>query len=236
MTAKIPKAVLNEGKILIYNCILDKRIAADYEKGMKKKIITGKEIVFASPGEAEAILEKHPFSHLIISGSSLSSLDSAPWDDELSMVISHFIEQNGAILGICYGHQILAAYFLGKSCLKRMDQPEFGWNPVKLQKNLLFKGVDSEIFCHIHYDSVAFLSSDFSVIAENEFGIQGFQYKSCRVFGLQFHPDFDFQQTITIFKELRKTEPEFDKYLINREPDSNTDTDGAGILTNFVTN
>ena len=230
------KAVLNEGKILIYNCILDKKIAADYERGMKEKINTGKEIVFISPGEAEAILNKHSFSHLIISGSSLSSLDSAPWDDELSIVISHFLEQNGAILGICYGHQILAAYFLGKSCLKRMEHPEFGWNPVKLQNSILFKGVDTEVFCHIHYDSVACLSSDFSVIAENEFGIQGFQYKSCRVFGLQFHPDFNFQQTTTIFKELRKSEPEFDKYFINRQPDSNTDTDGAGILTNFVNN
>lgn len=236
MTTKGMKATSNKDKILIYNCILDEGVAADYNKGMKEKMRTEKEIVFIKPGEGEAILKNHTFSHLIVSGSTVSALDSVFWEDELKMVIKHFLRQNGAILGICYGHQFLASYFLGKSCLKVMEKPEFGWNPVKLQKNPLFNGINSNIFCHIHHDSVAHLSSDFSVIAENEFGIQGFQYKSSRVFGVQFHPDFDFRQTMIIFDMLWKIESEFDKYFVNRQSGSNTDKDGALILTNFVNN
>ena len=236
MTDSLSETVANKGMILVYNCLVDQKSAEDYEISLPEKIKTRKKIILIRPGEAEKVLKKHYFTHLIISGSTVSSLNTSPWDKELNLVISHFLQNDKAILGICYGHQMLAAHLLGKSCLKRMKQPELGWNPVRLKEHSLFEGVTSHVFCQVHYDAITRLSPSFTILASNELGIQGFQYKSHHVYGLQFHPDFNFQEVSAYFEELRKTEPRFDEIFINKFPGRNTDADGSRILSNFVNN
>jgi GMP synthase (glutamine-hydrolysing) len=236
MTDSLQETISNEGMVLVYNCMVDENSAEDYKTSLSDKIITRKSIIFIRPGEAEEVLKKHHFTHLIISGSTASSLNTSPWEEELNLVISHFLQDNKAILGICYGHQMLAAHLLGKSCLKKLEQPEFGWNPIKLKEHPLFEGVTSHVFCEIRYDAIASLSPSFTILAENELGIQGFQYKSHHVYGLQFHPDFNSQEVSAYFEELQKTELLFDEVFINKFPGTNTDTDGSRILSNFVNN
>ena len=220
--------------VLVYNCITDPAAALRYERNLFKKISTDKKIAFTGPGKAEIDMIGKNFTHLIISGSAASAIENNSWDGELSSVIDDFFEKDKAILGICYGHQFLAAWFIGKSCLFKMDNPEYGWNKVELKPNPLFKDVSSGILCHIHGDSVSELPDSFLVIAESETGIQGFQYKSKKVFGIQFHPDFNYEEATEVFERRSAEDSTIEEAYINKTPGKNTDRAGERILTNFV--
>lgn len=216
--------------ILVYNCVSESVAAAKYERNLVKKIQTDKEIFFTGPGKAEKDMAGKDFTHLIISGSAASAIENNSWDGELSSVIDDFFEADKAILGICYGHQFLAAWFIGKSCLFVMDKPEYGWNRVELKSTLLFKDVSSGIFCHIHGDSVSKLPDKCILIAENDTGIQGFQYEGRKIFGVQFHPDYNYEEAKEVYERRSATTPS----IKNKTPGENTDRDGMRILTNFV--
>ena len=220
--------------ILVYNCITDTDAAVRYEKNLVKKINTDKEIIFTGPGKAEIDMDGKNFSHLIISGSAASALDNNSWDGELSSVINDFFKTDKAILGICYGHQFLAAWFIGKSCLFKMNEPEYGWNKVELKPNPLFKDVPSGVLCHIHGDSVSKLPDNCILIAESNTGIQGFQYKDKKVYGVQFHPDYNYEEAREVFERRSAEDSSIKEAYINKTPGKNTDRDGARILSNFV--
>jgi GMP synthase-like glutamine amidotransferase len=220
--------------VLVYNCISEPKTAKRYEKNLLKKIDTDKKIIVTSPDNSEIDMEGKDFTHLIISGSAASAIEHNKWDGELSSVIDDFFKENKAILGICYGHQFLASWFIGKSCLSVMDRPEYGWNPVDLKPNPLFKNVSSGIFCHIHGDSVIRLPESCELIAESDTGIQGFKYKGRNIFGIQFHPDFNYEEAKEVFERRSAEDPGIEKSYTNKIPGENTDRDGKRILNNFV--
>ncbi len=220
--------------VLVYNCVSQPDAAIRYERNLVKKIKTDKGIVFTGSGKANGDMTGKNFTHLIISGSAASAIENNSWDGELSSVIDDFFEANKAILGICYGHQFLAAWFTGKSCLFVMDKPEYGWGRVDLQSNPLFKGVSSGIFCHIHGDSVSKLPKGCIQIAENETGIQGFQDEGRKVYGIQFHPDYNYEEAKEVFERRSSGDASIKKVYTNKTPGKNTDRDGMRILNNFV--
>jgi len=220
--------------VLVYNCVTEPAAAAQYEKNFVKKLTTQKKLIFTGPGRAEKDMADRDFSHLVISGSAASALENNIWDGELSSVIDDFFEADKAILGICYGHQYLASWFIGKSCLYLMDKPEYGWNWVEIKQNPLFKGVSSGIFCHIHEDSVTRLPESCELIAESDTGIQGFQYTGKKVFGVQFHPDYNYKEAKEIFERRSASSPIIKEAYQNKTPGANTDRDGIRILNNFV--
>lgn len=220
--------------LLVYNCISEPVAAKRYETNLLKKIDSDKKIVFTSPGKGEKTMKGMNFTHLIISGSAASAIKHNSWDGELSSVIDDFFEEDKAILGICYGHQFLAAWFIGKSCLYAMDKSEYGWNRVELKPNPLFKDVSSGIFCHIHGDAVSKLPESCILIAESETGIQGFQYKEKNIFGVQFHPDYNYKEAKEVFDRRSASTPSIKEVYKNMTPGENTDRDGMRILNNFV--
>ena len=220
--------------ILVYNCVSEPAAATRYEKNFVKKITTNKKIIFTGPGRAEKDMANKDFSHLVISGSAASALKNNVWDGELSSVIDDFFEADKAILGICYGHQYLASWFIGKSCLHVMDKPEYGWNWVEIRQNTLFKDVSSGIFCHIHGDSISKLPKECILIAENKTGIQGFQFENKKVYGIQFHPDYNYEEAKEVFERRSAEDTSIKEVYINKSPGPNTDRDGMRVLNNFV--
>lgn len=96
------------------------------------------------------------------------------------------------VLGICYGHQLLAK----KSGLPvSKGEPEFG--PAKIQIN-----PESELFYDVpkpdltvwmsHNDSVSGLGDEFSSVARSErCPVAAYENKTKRKYGVQFHPEVD---------------------------------------------
>ena len=132
------------------------------------------------------------FSHLIISGSALFVSQENENDKKLYDIIQQF--NNKRILGICYGHQILAKALMKKNVCRKSRTPELGWRKVELELNPLFEGISNPVFYESHLEEVFGLSDDFTIIATNvNCDIQGYQYKDLPIWGVQFHPEVTFE-------------------------------------------
>ena len=143
----------------------------------------------------------YKYSHLLVTGSSLSASQGSEFDGIIIKVIQYFIKMLKPILGICHGHQMVARAILGNSACRKARTPEFGWKKMQIKDNPLFKGISNPVFLESHYDEVCNLTDDFTIIAtNNECEIQAFQYKDLPVWGIQFHPEMQFENGTDMLK------------------------------------
>ncbi|MHA1667388.1 MAG: glutamine-hydrolyzing GMP synthase [Candidatus Heimdallarchaeaceae archaeon] len=94
------------------------------------------------------------------------------------------------VLGICYGHQMIAQVFGGE--VERGKEREYGKKIAKINTSSeLFKGLNREEQVWMsHFDQVTELPKDFEKIAETDIcPIAAYQNENRRIFGVQFHPE-----------------------------------------------
>ena len=176
-----------EKKLLILNCTFA-------EVGIKrlnilfKSIIKNYNIEYKIYHLTEEIYDINKFSHLIISGSALFASQENENDQQIYDIVQQF--NNKSILGICYGHQILAKALMNSNICRKSSTPELGWRKVELTDNPLFTGISNPVFYESHLEEVFNLSDDFQIIASNfNCDIQAYQYKNLPIWGVQFHPE-----------------------------------------------
>lgn len=94
------------------------------------------------------------------------------------------------ILGICYGHQLLA-YMMGGKVSPSLGLSEYGRTEVVMHKNILFKGLPGHSICWMsHTDSVTEVPEGFSVTARTDrCGCAAMCDEERKLFGVQFHPE-----------------------------------------------
>ena len=93
------------------------------------------------------------------------------------------------ILGLCYGHQVLAHLLGGE--VRKGKIGEYGFSEIRVDiSNVLFRGLNKSEICWMsHGDIVADTPSHLEVTASSrESKIAAFQAKDL-FFGLQFHPE-----------------------------------------------
>ncbi|MBC8311315.1 MAG: type 1 glutamine amidotransferase [Candidatus Marinimicrobia bacterium] len=126
----------------------------------------------------------------IITGASESVYDDLDWIVELEEAIKKAIEVEKPILGICFGHQLIAQAMGGK-----VERNSKGWElgayPMSdIADHHLFNNIDAnDFFYNSHQDIVADLPNGFVSLAQNKMGNQAFYYGK-RIYGVQFHPEF----------------------------------------------
>jgi GMP synthase-like glutamine amidotransferase len=162
------------------------------------------------------------YSHLLITGSSLSASQGSEFDEIIIKIIQYFIKIQKPILGICHGHQMIARALAGNETCRKAKTPEFGWKKMQIKDNPLFKGISNPVFLESHYDEVCNLSDEFKIIATNQdCDIQAFQYKNLPVWGVQFHPEMQFENGSTMVKnhllEFPKDKQFYKNELDNKE-------------------
>ncbi len=94
------------------------------------------------------------------------------------------------MLGICYGHQLIARYLGGT--VERGDTHEFGSATLQLRADgVLFEGLSSEQQVWMsHGDHVARPPAGFAILADtDECEVAAMGHETLRVYGLQFHPE-----------------------------------------------
>ncbi|MCO8242739.1 MULTISPECIES: type 1 glutamine amidotransferase [unclassified Haladaptatus] len=129
------------------------------------------------------------FDAAVISGSRASVYWDEDWISPLKSWVDDAIETGMPMLGICYGHQLLADVLGGD--VRDMGEYEIGYRIVEhTGESVLFEGIDREFTAFTtHSDEVAELPPGATSIAENEYSNHGFRKGD--VFGLQFHPEYD---------------------------------------------
>lgn len=94
------------------------------------------------------------------------------------------------ILGICYGHQLMA-YMAEGEITSAEDSSEYGKTAVYVDKNVLFEGVPGESVCWMsHTDYVKTPPKSFKVIAHTDkCPCAAMCDESRKLYGVQFHPE-----------------------------------------------
>lgn len=125
-----------------------------------------------------------------VSGIILSGGPSSVFAPDVPKFNSEILELDIPILGLCYGHQLIATHFGGT--VSHTGEGEFGKTLLNItQDSPLWKDVPTTHQSWMsHHDSVSEPPAHFEVIARTEHGtIAAMQYCKRSIYTLQFHPE-----------------------------------------------
>jgi GMP synthase (glutamine-hydrolysing) len=164
----------------------------DYPAWFERALGLSMPVVRAFAGEQlQAGLDRHQPRGIIVSGSPLSVIDEAPWMLELGEAL---LELDIPVLGVCFGHQLLARAAGGRVVLNPRGR-EIGTVSVELtdagRRDPLFAwaGSDEVEVQATHTDAVDPLPPGATLLASNEnSAVQAFRLSETHA-GVQFHPE-----------------------------------------------
>lgn len=124
-----------------------------------------------------------------IEGIILSGGPNSVYEKNAPKINEEIFNLTVPILGICYGHQLLANVLGGE--VKAGNVREYGEENIAIKKsNRLFDGLEKkERVWFSHGDIVVKLSKEFEVLATTKLGIAAFCDGKLKIFGVQFHPE-----------------------------------------------
>ena len=121
---------------------------------------------------------------VIISGGPSSVYEHGSPDIDSQLLCSSI-----PVLGICYGHQLLAHHLGGK--VKKGNRGEYGLAHLTITlQDPLWNGVEHSQIWMSHFDTVAIAPPGFRVTASTEVsGVAAMSDPVRKLFGIQFHPE-----------------------------------------------
>jgi len=219
--------------LLIYNTIKALEPRKYFDKIARTRLFPDQE--YETIYLDDKSVEFQMFTHLLLTGSELSASQGSEYDEEIFETIYSFVQARKPILGICHGHQMLARYLAGDEYCRRAIQPEFGFKSMKITDDELFAGIQNPIFLESRYDEVFDLPPEFKIVAANETeAVQGFRYKNLPVWGIQFHPEFLFEDGEDMLQKHLTENPQDKIYYRNDLIDKMHLEQNLRIFTNFI--
>ena len=167
----------------------------------------------------------------IITGSPRSVYDELDWMLDLEDKIRHAQHHNKPVLGICFGHQLIAKSFGGQVELNPRGW-ELGAYPIELTergvKSSILSGLNNHsIVYESHRDCVTSLPENAVELALNIKGNQAFTIHE-NMYGVQFHPEFSWD-IIKKYVSIRSASG-----VIVDDPSVPESNQGQAALNNFI--
>lgn len=176
---------------------------------------------------------RHPSEYVaaIITGSQANVDDNLPWIAPLENWILTARYSNVPILGICFGHQLIAKAFGGKVSRNPAGM-SIGIANIKVhdegKKHFLFRqtGSNFESFVHHAYmvDSLPPLATP---LASSEHDIL-YAFNIDKICGIQFHPEFNSEIMKQYFEVLQTKDAKKSRFQLKSSFKNNS------IISNFI--
>ncbi|UXZ53339.1 glutamine amidotransferase [Halomonas sp. 7T] len=130
----------------------------------------------------------------VITGSHSMVSEQPPWSEALKPWLQQALADDLPLLGVCYGHQLMAAAFGGISDYHPAGR-ESGTRTVRLtqagQQDALFSQLPGQFSAHLtHAQSVMQLPPNTTVLAHNSHDAHQALRYGPRQWSVQFHPEF----------------------------------------------
>jgi GMP synthase-like glutamine amidotransferase len=142
----------------------------------------------------------------VITGSKFNVYQNLPWMQQLKKLILDIHKANKPMVGICFGHQIIAEAFNGK-----VDKYDGGWG-VGLQRygltgefDFLPTDVNSYVINAMHQDQVVVKPENAKVFSASDFCQYAGLIYDDRIITFQAHPEFTIEYSDPLI-DLRKGE------------------------------
>ena len=167
----------------------------------------------------------------IITGSPQSVYDELDWMLDMEDKIRNAQHHNKPVLGICFGHQLIAKSFGGRVELNPNGW-ELGAYPIELTerglKSRILSGFKNHsIVYQSHGDCVTILPENAVELALNNKGNQAFIIHK-NMYGVQFHPEFSWD-IIKKYVSVRSASG-----VIVDDPSVPESNQGQAVLHNFI--
>ena len=144
-------------------------------------------------GMSSLLNMESPIDAIVVLGSSCSVHDAEPWQKDFNLWLSKHIQKDIPILGICYGHQLLAhlegakvAFVFDKE-VKRKGLYEVNIRTSDFTKSHLGR------FIFSHNEAVVDLGSNWLELGHsNELRNEFIKHRTKPLWGIQAHPESSF--------------------------------------------
>lgn len=166
----------------------------DFDEWFMRGLSSGLDITVLNTEAGELPGDPTDWDGIVVTGSPAMVSDRKPWSENAAKWLAQAVGQSVPVLGVCYGHQLLA-HALGGEVGYHPNGRESGTHRVELltsaQDDPLFQGMPNSFSAQLtHKQSVLRLPSEAILLAKNEFEPhQAFRVGKC-AWGVQFHPEF----------------------------------------------
>jgi GMP synthase-like glutamine amidotransferase len=153
----------------------------------------------------ERLPDPREFTHIILTGSESSIVERPVWAEDEAEMVREAVAGGTAVLGSCWGHQLLAFALAGAAHVRRAARPEIGWIAVRVDRTNELLGPAGTAFdtFSIHYDEVCDLPARFEVLASTDLcAVEAFRLEGRPVWGLQCHPEIDVPTGLRSLRDL----------------------------------
>ncbi len=173
--------------------VLDYSVDARSGDNISRWFSVSSRVERVSAGDPFPVLRPSDHRAVVHSGSALSIMDDHPFIAGASDFIRGCCSAGVPQMGICYGHQLLARVMSGIDSVERCSSVELGWIPVEFLPSWPVRGLSGSLAVwQSHYDRVKKLPEGSVITAtDSHTEIQAFFNGELRLFGTQFHPEFD---------------------------------------------
>lgn len=198
---------MSQKQVLILDYSTDRTEAACTERWLPADVQVSSLFIDTEASFPNDLID-HDFTHVIHSGSALSIIEDVPFMDRAVDYIRRARDKGVFQMGICYGHQLVCRALLGVHTVRPCPNGmEAGWRSVTFvngAKDLFGVGESERVWQH-HFDEVTELPEGSELWATNPHcSIQAYINHEQRLFGTQFHPEFDRKAGNQIFLDDRE--------------------------------
>jgi GMP synthase-like glutamine amidotransferase len=158
----------------------------------------------------ESLPNVDAYTHVIVTGCEGSILDLPPWAKDEANWVREAINGGTAVLGSCWGHQLIAVSLAGLGSVRRAAKPEFGWIDVPIADDGgLFPTASFQTFT-AHFDEVVMdCHPEMRVLATTPgCAVQAAQWGDRPVWGIQAHPEINSDSGTAFLKKALDSWPE----------------------------
>lgn len=152
------------------------------------------------------------YAGLVITGSAASCVvDPPPWVEPFRDLVRDASDRGLPILGVCFGHQLLAQAVAGPGAVRRAAEPEVGWPAIRVHRAdpiLAGFGDPFRVFVS-HEDEVVPDVPGIQVLASSPgCAVQVLRIPGRPQWGVQFHSEMTFAEQVSLVRYRAERHPE----------------------------
>lgn len=171
--------------------------------------IQKKDVIVCSVYKGDILPDLKEVPGVIITGSHSMVTDREAWSVATEKYLREIAKESIPVLGICYGHQLICQAF-GGTVGYHSEGKEVGTVNIELteegKKDELLGILPDSFLGHVvHSQTVVKLPADAKLLARNDFEMHHAFVICGNIWGVQFHPEFNFGITKAYISEQKET-------------------------------